>query len=86
MDICVPSVSKLLARRIISCSTFPRVEGGGGGWNIIITIREAFKKKNSVKVGTLSQLLWVPPLPTKVGSHIRKFEIFYYFIVCSKPF
>ena len=39
-----------------------------------------------VKVGTLSQLAWVPPLPNSVGTHIRIFMNFYCFIVCFSPF
>jgi hypothetical protein len=30
------------------------------------------QKKNSVKLGTLSQVACYPPLPTEVGTHIRQ--------------
>ena len=55
-------------------------------YNYYIQDKGSLRKINLVKVGTLSQLLRVPPLPNKVGTLIRKLKIFHYFIVFSKPF
>ena len=53
---------------------------------VIILCYDLYPSKiNLVKIGTLSKFLWVPPLSTRVGTHIRKSKIFYCFIVCSKP-
>ena len=46
----------------------------------------SLKKHIRSKLGHFPTPPWVPPVPSKVGTHIRKLEIFYYFIVCSKPF